>query len=197
MNKYYKFTDRFATSEDFIKAAKSLFGEENELFTDENWYTKKADIVFEWFYNFIKGKTVNKYFIWSDEILDDKIQLFFLAIFNPIYNFYRKQLPYASNELNLLKDKKNRGSMLDGNTNQAATSYSQPTTKGIEWDNENDAPSNKSGTKRNMNTSNINSDIIKITNTRLTVFYSDIWMPIHHMFISYRYIKPEERITNG
>lgn len=161
-----------------------------EFFEDINYIAPWKEII-ELIYNVFKAKTYGKYFIWNYavtelgvEFLDCVHGLFFPLLFNEIVNFYKKQIVLLGNDLNELKDWKNRGNIYSGSNQTGQTKNSQPTDKGIEWNNDKDAPTLKQKSLNDNQWNNRINDMKKIIETNLNFYFVDTFTKFEKFFIS-------------
>lgn len=167
-----------------------------EMFSNINWFMDFDTKILPRIYEVFLSKSYNKIFIWQDNGTTELNELnigingqFIPLLWTNILNFYKEQLILLNNDLNQLKDWKNRGSSSSSINQSADTGYNQPAISGFKWDRTKDAPTSKRVNQNDQNIVNKLSDIANLVNTRINIYFTDIFYQFEYMFLNKSWVR--------
>jgi len=167
-----------------------------EILNNEYWFVD-LDNLLDKFYYILYAKTMDSYWIWTDDEMPDlRFRIygnFFPILIEKLFNLFIRQLPLVNKDIHELSDWKNRGELLLSEAGQSANS--QPSENGYKWDFVLDAPSFKSASDRVMVNRIIS--INQMLSNNLTLNFYNIFNDFQWMFINKNWVdKYIERINS-
>lgn len=190
---YKTFKDLFINATNFKSAFESHYTTPTELFSNTNWFMSLTKI-FDEIYSIFLSRSYNKYFIWeslntNDDELNTAINgQFFPVFFDSLLQFYKNQLVLLNNDINNLKNWEDRSNQNVSRGNGANSSYSQPTPLGHVWDDNVDAPSNKTITDNITTMFNKPNDLSVYIKFEFRIYWNNIFNKFEKFFISKSFV---------
>lgn len=182
------FKEYFPTANDFQeKITEFVKSRPKEMFEPSNWFIED---IYGVTYKIFKAKSWGKYFIWTNDKIDDESELdvfmegtYIPLLWSEILNFYKSQIILLGDDLNELKEWKSRGNNYNSLNQSGESRNSQPTPEGTKWDNEKDAPTRKVRSENENNWSNRINDILRVIDNNLNIYFNDIFTKFEKFYI--------------